>query len=72
MFSLQERCGPTSDDFHDNLFYDPIRVSDVRWNYEVFLVNKLGYPMYRFDPKAPMADVAAGVRELMQKPIVER
>ena len=56
----------------DSLFYDPIRVSDVRWNYEVFLVNKMGYPAYRFDPMAPMSDVSEGVRQLMQSPIVER
>lgn len=68
---LKERCGPTHDEFQDNLFYDPKRVSDVRWNFEVFLVNKAGYPVYRFSEDAPMEDVANAVRGLMQVPIVE-
>lgn len=68
---LKERCGPTSDEFHDMLFYSPLRVNDVRWNYEVFLINKAGYPVYRFHHKAPMEDIADAVRHLMQMPIVE-
>lgn len=64
-------CGPTSDTFSDGLFYDPKRVSDVRWNYEVFIINKDGKPLYRYNPEYPMAGVTADIRNLLRPGPVE-
>lgn len=66
---LKKLCGPTHDEFQDGLFYDPKRVSDVRWNFEVFLINKLGYPVYRFSEDAPIKDIEDAVRDLLNESI---
>jgi hypothetical protein len=67
-------CGPTSDEFEDLLFYDPKRVSDVRWNFEVFLINRNGFPLYRYSPDTPISDIEADIKILVNppRPIVER
>jgi glutathione peroxidase-family protein len=32
--------------------YNPIKVNDVTWNFEKFLVDRKGRPRYRFHPTA--------------------
>lgn len=32
--------------------YNPIRVSDITWNFEKILVDKHGRPRFRFHPTA--------------------
>lgn len=34
------------------LMYEPIRVNDITWNFEKFLIDKNGQPRYRFHPTA--------------------
>lgn len=77
-------CGPTSDKFSEKLFYAPKRVSDVRWNFEVFLIDRKGKPLYRYSPDAPISDIECDIKELVRpgrtdgqkelivQPIVER
>lgn len=76
-------CGPTSDTFEDTsmLYYEPKHVSDVRWNFEIFLINKDGRPLYRYSPDAPLTDIEFDIRQLLKpsesnssiiQPIVER
>lgn len=36
----------------DELIYDPIRISDITWNFEKFLIDKKGHVRYRFHPTA--------------------
>jgi len=68
---LKEECGPTSDEFEDGLFYSPIRVSDVRWNFEIFLVSKAGKVVYRYSPDHPISSVREDIRSMVQPtPIV--
>lgn len=66
---LKSMCGPTSDEFEDGLFYDPIKVSDVRWNYEIFLINKMGLPVYRYSPDNDVLSIAPDIRQLINTPI---
>ena len=68
---FQEKCGPTHDEFQDGLFYDPKRVSDVRWNFEVFIINKQGFPVYRLSEDAPISDIKAAVKGLLQSTTLE-
>ena len=68
---FQGKCGPTHDEFQDGLIYDPKRVSDVRWNFEVFVINKLGFPVYRFSEDAPISDIKAAVKGLLQSTTME-
>ena len=58
--------------FQEPLFYDPKRVSDVRWNFEVFLINKQGYPVYRFSEDTPVKDIGDAVKGLLQEGVAEK
>jgi glutathione peroxidase-family protein len=75
---LQSMCGPTSETFEDTsmLYYDPKTVSDVRWNFEVFLISKTGRPLYRYSSDTPVSDIETDIKVLLrqsvERPIVER
>ena len=58
--------------FQDLLFYDPKRVSDVRWNFEVFLINKQGYPVYRFSEDTAISDIREAVKGMLQQDISKK
>jgi glutathione peroxidase len=32
------------------MFWDPIRTTDITWNFEKFLIDRVGRPRYRFHP----------------------
>uniref|UniRef100_A0A914BW48 Glutathione peroxidase n=1 Tax=Acrobeloides nanus TaxID=290746 RepID=A0A914BW48_9BILA len=36
----------------EELMYNPIKVNDITWNFEKFLVDRKGRPRYRFHPTA--------------------
>lgn len=48
----QASCPPTRELFakRESLFYDPLRNSDIRWNFEKFLIDRRGKPVKRYDP----------------------
>ncbi|KAJ8319125.1 hypothetical protein KUTeg_004216 [Tegillarca granosa] len=64
---LKKYCPPTSDEFEDGLFYSPLKVNDVRWNYEQFLVDRTGKIRMRYhhhtDPSALAGDIDSLLRE---------
>lgn len=48
---LKKQCPATRDGFankHD-LFYQPFKNWDIRWNWEKFLIDKKGRPYMRYD-----------------------
>ncbi|KAL7643842.1 UNVERIFIED_CONTAM: hypothetical protein RMT77_005848 [Armadillidium vulgare] len=45
---LKANCPYTDTEFRTGLFYSPQRVSDVRWNWEKFLIAKDGKPYKRY------------------------
>jgi len=49
---LKESCDPTFTTFpaKDNLFYDPLRLGDIAWNFEKFIIGKDGKPKLRYHP----------------------
>uniref|UniRef100_A0A183CF75 Glutathione peroxidase n=1 Tax=Globodera pallida TaxID=36090 RepID=A0A183CF75_GLOPA len=51
---LKESCPQTIVQLgHSNeLMYNPIRVSDITWNFEKFLLDRQGRPRFRFHPTA--------------------
>lgn len=67
---LKSRCGPTTDLFDERLFYSPKRVGDVRWNFEIFIIDRQGMPLYRYHHRTPTEEVRQDLLELMQQPIV--
>uniref|UniRef100_A0A915DUU7 Glutathione peroxidase n=1 Tax=Ditylenchus dipsaci TaxID=166011 RepID=A0A915DUU7_9BILA len=51
---LKDSCPQTVTQLgHSNeLMYNPIRVSDITWNFEKFLIDRQGRPRFRFHPTA--------------------
>lgn len=62
---LQKYCGPTADEFEDRLFYQPLRVSDVRWNFEQFVINQAGKPVVRFSPDVNPLNLTTVISSLL-------
>jgi len=49
---LKESCEPTFSTFSytHNLFYEPLAIGDIAWNFEKFLIGRDGKPMFRYHP----------------------
>jgi len=49
---LKESCEPTFSKFSltHRLFYEPLQIGDIAWNFEKFLIGRDGKPMYRYHP----------------------
>lgn len=47
------------------VFWNPVRRSDVTWNFEKFLVDKEGKPVKRYDRFFDMMDIAADIEKLL-------
>ncbi|ROT61670.1 Glutathione peroxidase [Penaeus vannamei] len=61
---LKSGCEYTDTDFESGLYYEPLRVGDLHWNFEKFLLNREGKPVYRYhpsviDPEDLKADINA-------------
>lgn len=66
---LQNSCPPTSELLGSPrlLFWDPIRVHDIRWNFEKFLVGPDGVPVMRWFHKAPVSVVKSDILEYLKQ-----
>ncbi|XP_053633033.2 glutathione peroxidase [Cherax quadricarinatus] len=47
---LKGACESTYTEFYSDLFYEPIRIGDVQWNFEKFLIGRDGKPYTRYHP----------------------
>ncbi|RXG55000.1 Glutathione peroxidase, partial [Armadillidium vulgare] len=47
---LKSNCPFISDTFRDGIFYSPLQVGDVHWNFEKFLLGRDGRVYYRYNP----------------------
>uniref|UniRef100_A0A8C0QUB3 glutathione peroxidase n=1 Tax=Canis lupus dingo TaxID=286419 RepID=A0A8C0QUB3_CANLU len=45
----------------DQLFWEPMKVHDIRWNFEKFLVGPDGVPVMRWFHQAPVSTVKADI-----------
>lgn len=68
---LQKYCGPTADEFQDDLHYKPLRVSDVRWNFEQFVINQQGKPVVRFSPDVNPLNLTMVISSLLPHSAVD-
>ncbi|CAH1793948.1 unnamed protein product [Owenia fusiformis] len=55
---LKGICPEISDSFYpkSRLYYDPINVRDIRWNWEKFIINREGKPTRRYASFYPPTD----------------
>lgn len=65
---FQQHCPATRDGYtkKDNLFYEPIRNWDLRWNWEKILVDKAGRPITRYDASTEPKDILADIEKLVK------
>jgi len=69
---LKGACGPTFTQFSKtkNLFYEPLRVGDISWNFEKFLIGRDGTPLVRYHPHViKEEDMIPDIREALDKPL---
>lgn len=52
----QSTCPYIEEEFRPSLFYSPLKVGDINWNFEKFLVGKDGKVYFRYNPKATGTD----------------
>uniref|UniRef100_A0A8C7BBN2 Glutathione peroxidase 6 n=1 Tax=Neovison vison TaxID=452646 RepID=A0A8C7BBN2_NEOVI len=66
---LKNSCPPTSDllGSSNQLFWEPMKVHDIRWNFEKFLVGPDGVPVMRWFHKAPISAVKADILEYLKQ-----
>ncbi|EFX69047.1 hypothetical protein DAPPUDRAFT_218103 [Daphnia pulex] len=64
---LKSCCPPTRDYFQEatKLYYTKIRVNDIRWNFEKFLVNRQGVPVMRYDASANVTYMRQNIDQLV-------
>jgi len=67
---LRSQCPPTRSyyrNFPKKISYSPIEVDDVRWNYEKFLLDFDGRPIYRYQPNTEPATIDQDIKYLLEK-----
>ncbi|XP_073745649.1 glutathione peroxidase 6 isoform X2 [Callorhinus ursinus] len=66
---LKNSCPPTSDllGSASQLFWEPMKVHDIRWNFEKFLVGPDGVPVMRWFHKAPVSMVKSDILEYLRQ-----
>lgn len=65
---VQNACPPVGDSFGDpygRLFWQPIKLNDIKWNFEKFLVGPDGKPVMRWHPSVSMSSVRDDVRSYL-------
>jgi len=64
---LKSRCPPVTAEFWERhyLRYDPLHSDDIRWNFEMFLVNGAGQPVARYEPKLDPIDLVPHIDTLL-------
>lgn len=65
---LKSSCPPVGVDLgivNGRLFWEPLKISDIKWNFEKFLVGPDGKPVMRWHPSVAMSEVRADVRKYL-------
>ncbi|KAL8581361.1 hypothetical protein ACOMHN_034439 [Nucella lapillus] len=68
---LKSYCPPVDDIFHTagpGIYYSPYRNSDVRWNFEKFLIDRQGKPVLRYHTHYQPDDIRADIIDMLSKP----
>ncbi|XP_045860741.1 epididymal secretory glutathione peroxidase-like [Meles meles] len=51
-----------------HISWDPVKVHDIRWNFEKFLVGPDGVPVMRWSHRTPVGEVKADILEYLKQP----
>lgn len=67
--ALQGSCPPVGEDFGntDRLFWEPLKIGDIKWNFEKFLVGPEGKPVMRWHPSVNVSTVRTDIRNFLLK-----
>jgi glutathione peroxidase len=70
---LKDACPGTKEIIGErkSLFWDPIRQSDITWNFEKFLVTKDGKPYKRYSPSVEPLELETDIRTLLAQDLEE-
>lgn len=72
---LKSSCPPVGDSFGDPdyLYWKPLKISDIKWNFEKFLIGPDGKPVQRWHPRVAVSKVKQDInqyfRTLYQLPL---
>ncbi|KAI7801684.1 glutathione peroxidase 3 precursor, partial [Triplophysa rosa] len=73
---LKNACPPVGDSFGNptnRLFWEPLKINDIKWNFEKFLVGPDGKPVMRWFPRVNVSEVRADIlkyfSQLVQKAV---
>ncbi|XP_059118367.1 glutathione peroxidase 6 [Peromyscus eremicus] len=66
---LKNSCPPTSEllGSSEYLFWNPMKVHDIRWNFEKFLVGSDGVPVMRWFHMTPVRTVQSDIMEYLNQ-----
>ncbi|XP_005369956.1 glutathione peroxidase 6 [Microtus ochrogaster] len=66
---LKNSCPPTSEllGSTEYLFWNPMKVHDIRWNFEKFLVGSDGVPVMRWFHHTPVSAVQSDIMEYLNQ-----
>ncbi|KAI5259636.1 Glutathione Peroxidase 3 [Manis pentadactyla] len=66
---LKNSCPPTSEllGSPDRLFWEPMKVHDIRWNFEKFLVGPDGIPIMRWYHRTAVSTVKMDILSYMRQ-----
>lgn len=70
-FFLQRYCPTTRDGFSEakELYWKPLKINDVRWNWEKFLISRKGIPYMRYDASTEPSFIRTDIEYLLQNDI---
>uniref|UniRef100_A0A4W5PSV3 Glutathione peroxidase n=1 Tax=Hucho hucho TaxID=62062 RepID=A0A4W5PSV3_9TELE len=57
---LKNSCPPVGDSFGNptnRLFWEPLKMNDIKWNFEKFLVGPDGKPVMRWFPRVTVSEI---------------
>lgn len=66
---LQNSCPPTAELLGSpgRLFWEPMKIHDIRWNFEKFLVGPDGVPVMRWFHHTPVRIVQSDIMEYLNQ-----
>ncbi|OWF44377.1 Glutathione peroxidase 1 [Mizuhopecten yessoensis] len=64
---LKRFCPPIHKEFFEGLYYSPLSIYDVHWNFEKFLVGRDGRIVKRYHPDIQPVEVRADIERELNK-----